>query len=47
MNELRLRAVREPDAPPEDKVAAAWGGCSQQGAPGRFAGGAQKGRLAP
>ena len=29
MNELRLRAVREPDAPPEDKVAAVCGWAQQ------------------
>lgn len=45
MTELRQRAVREPDAPPEDKVAAAASGLARSGscAPRRSAGAARRG----
>lgn len=48
MNELRLRAVREPDAPPEYKVAAAtgWTWSGQRRPPESRGGHAQRGRLA-
>lgn len=48
MNELRLRAVREPDAPSEDKVAVAsgWARPGQRRLPEVRGGHAQRGRLA-
>ena len=48
MTELRQRVAREPEAPPEDKVAAAPGGRGRgSGVPHKPVGGAQRGVVSP